>query len=217
MNFFLYRPGNSFLHRTNPALKVILLLVLATSAFFVPAKAAGISILFILIFSLTVLHFSVRDVLYDLLPAFFYAVFFLLFSVILNLVENGLPQSVNLQDIEQLLKPQMQYVTLAVRLTLSLSLSSVFYRTTSTPQFTEGFRSIEHALTKKDSTPFADSLSLTLTFIPQIAQFWHRISCAWNARNGRKNIRRITTLVPVLFRISMEEAYRKTLAMQNRT
>ena len=216
--FFHYRQGNSFLHRMAASLKIILMVVLAIGAFYVP-PLAGIALwLLLIISSLALLGFHIQEVLCDQKPALAYLVMIYLASLILHItgfIQSGLPPSPH--TIAGLFLPDGAYLPLFAHLGLSLEISSLFYRTTSTMQFHEGFAAIERALTRRKQTPFADLLALTITFIPRIASFWQQIDTAWQARGGKKSIFRITSLIPVLFRVSLREAYGKALARQNRS
>ncbi len=218
--FFHYRQGTSFLHRLPAALKIILMVLLAIGAFYVP-PLAGLILWGMLIFcSVLLLGFTVKEALCDQKPALAY--FFMIYAASLILHGIIFAQSIQAgnalppQEIAKLLLPDSAYLPLLVHLGLSLEISSLFYRTTSTMQFHEGFACIERSITRRKETPFADLLALTITFIPRIAAFWRQIDTAWQARGGKKSISRVTSLIPVLFRVSLREAYGKALARQNR-
>ena len=125
--------------------------------------------------------------------------------------------SFSIKDVANIFIIESSYCTLLFRMALSLSITSIFYRTTGTAGFAYGFRVIEQAITRKDETPFSDMLSLCITFVPRIATFWKRIDTAWLARGGKQNIKKIISLTPILFRLSMREAWEKSLARENRT
>ncbi len=205
--FFSFRAGNTFMHKLPPALKIILMTLLALAAFWVPTVPAFITWGSLIVFSFFVLSFKAKEILIDIKPSLIYALLFYSASILLNVIEQK----------TQVFIPDSQYLATLSHLALSLEITSLFYRTTTTSQFTQGFRNIEQSVTKKNKTPFADSLSFTLVLVPRIASFWKRICSAWSSRGGKANVSRIKTLVPVLFRVSMEEAYHKTLAQQNRS
>ena len=99
---------------------------------------------------------------------------------------------------------------------LSLSITSVIYRTTSNIQFRQGFATIEQTLTRSDQSRFADLLGMTLTFIPRIVTYWQRIDTAWKARGGKNSLRKLITLTPRLVSVSLNDAYEKARAIENR-
>lgn len=216
--FFHYKPGNTLLHKVNPSIKILLLLLSAIASFYLPWQAAALLWLFIIACSAMFLHFSVHDILSDIKPALIYLIMLYIASVIGNILEQQPAfADISLTTMLKLLIPSTVYLPLLAHLSLAMEITAVFYRTTSTQQFNEGFSAIERCITRKDETPFADMIALTITFIPRLASFWSKIDTAWHARSGSNNLRRITTLTPVLFRTSMREAWEKSKARENRT
>lgn len=221
--FFHHRKGNSFLHRAKPSIKLIVFFLFAIVSFFLPVYPALILWIILILLSLVMLRFSPSEILTDLTPSFFYGAMLFLLTIIQNLItyfEN--PASDCFQNLTffgifiYIIKPSPEYIKLFARLSLSLQISSLLYRTTSTSGFSEGFRSIEGFFTKGKRFLLADNLSLALTFIPRLADFWSKINLAWKSRGGKKNIKRIKALTPLLFKESMKEAYVKALARENR-
>lgn len=219
--FFRYRQGNSILHKMHPALKIVLMFAFAVAAFYVPLIPAFTLWGVLILSSILFLHFSVSEVISDLRPVIFYGFFLYVSSVIVNYVSLGagslcaaVPDA--MPDWVLIFIPSDYYIALFIHLALSLEVSSVFYRTTSSVQFKNGFESIERFVTKKDDCPVSESLSLTITFIPRIASFWSKLNTAWISRGGRNSIRKIFHLVPALFSLSMKEGYRKAQAIQMR-
>lgn len=215
-SFFRYRTGNTWLHRMPPAAKIFLMLALAIASFYLPVPAAAIAWLFVLAAG-RLFGFSAKDIFSDIQPALFYC--FVLYLA--SLSQNALRWSQALEagtvyPLSALFIPEPSHLALAAHLALSLSVSALFYRTTSNVQFHEGFAALERAITRKKSARYADSLSLTLTFIPQIVANWQQIDCAWKARGGKNGVRKIIALVPLLFSVSMKKAYDKALAIENR-
>ncbi|MBP5175160.1 MAG: hypothetical protein ILP07_04505 [Treponema sp.] len=207
-SFFKYRPGNTFMHRLPPWLKIIMMLALAMGAFYCPSLPALIIWLALILFSAIFLHFSLNEIISDLSVTFIYATMLYVASVISNISEAGLISP-------SVLIPKIGNFSPLTPMALSLEISSVFYRTTSTMSFRKGFSQIEGTL-RKDGTPLSDALSLTLSFIPGLATFWHKTDNAWKARMGKNGLKKIMTLTPILFRTGMGEAYKKSLALQNR-
>ncbi|MCR5724698.1 MAG: hypothetical protein K6G80_06410 [Treponema sp.] len=212
--FFRYRTGKTILHKLPPALKILLLLTLAISSFYLPTGTAFCAWLFVLLLEL-LFRFPFRGIIADLQPAFFYMAMLYLASVIQHILQGTGPDSVQLTTV-QILTPDSEKLSLAMHLTLSLSVSSIFYRTTSNVQFHEGFSVIERTLTRQKKARYADQLSLTMTFIPRIVKNWQQIDTAWKARGGKNGIRKILTLIPRLFAVSMDDAYQTALAVMNR-
>jgi len=208
--FFRYKTGNTFLHRLPSVVKIILLFSLALASFTLSVKASLIAWgLFILL--AFILGFSPKEVLSDITPAFLYAVMVYSASILSNVMtytRGG--------DISTLFYFNTNYLPLLVHLALSLQITAIFYRTTSSLEFHEGFAKLERFFTRKKDSPWADTLSLTLTFVPEIVHNWQKIDLAWKSRGGKNNIRKILVLVPLLFRVSFHSAWNKALAIENR-
>jgi len=203
--FFHYRTGNTFMHRLPAWLKVLLIPVLAIIAFNLPVRTALIAWGVVLIFALF-LRFSPKEIANDMKPTFLYLVILYNTSFVFNYTlwkEGSGGNVITFDEFVALFKFADEYALLFVRMGLSLSITAIIYRTTSNMQFRQGFASIERILTKKDEAPFSDMLGLTLTFIPRIVSYWQRIDTAWTARAGKSNARKLLTLVPRLFSVSL--------------
>ncbi|MBQ7157920.1 MAG: hypothetical protein IJS09_00640 [Treponema sp.] len=216
--FFHYRTGNTFLHKTPSWLKVLLIPILAILSFQLPTNIALIVWLAVLILA-KFLRFTFREIINDLKPTFFYFILLYNTSLVYNIsawneAANG--QVITWEEFVQLFYFAPNYALLFVHMGLSLSITSLFYRTTSNIQFRQGFATIESCITRKETTQFADTLGMTLTFIPRIVTYWQRIDTAWRARNGKNSLRKLTTLTPRLFSVSLNDAYEKARAIENR-
>lgn len=210
--FFHYKPGKSFMHKMPPAIKIILMLILSIAAFYCPLIPSICIISALLIFSFTAIKIRMPELISDLKPALIYAVLMYSASVISNLSE--------LEDKKDFFPcifiQRQSYVSMMIHFLLSLEITSLFFRTTTSVEFTRGFNQIERKITRNKSTRISDMISLTLNFIPRLSDFWGRIEKAWKARGGKKGIKKIFVLTPVLFKTSMNEAYKKSLAIRNR-
>ena len=222
--FFHYKTQKTFLHKVPPALKILLILLLALAAFYLPVKICLICYPILILFSAIFLHFRPSEVFSDQKPILAY-IFLLYFAgLILNLSLHFSNISYPAQSWEQVFRdfyrvfiPNLTYLPLLAHLALSLEITSIFYRTTSRGQFKDGFAAIESFITRKDSTPLSDTLALALAFIPRISTFWKRLELAWLSRGGKKSIRKASFLFPKLFHAAMREGYEKSLAIQNRS
>ena len=207
--FFHYKTQKTFLHKVPPALKILLILLLATVAFYLPVKICLALYPLMILFSAVLLKFRHEEIFSDQKPILAY-IFLLYFAgLILNIV--------NQAGFPKIFAPNMEYFPLLAHLALSLEITSIFYRTTSHGQFKDGFSSIETFITRKDSAPLSDTLALALSFIPRISTFWNRLELAWQSRGGKSSLKKAIFLFPKLFHTSMREAYEKSLAIQNRS
>lgn len=212
--FFHYKTQETFLHRLNPALKIILIFFLALAAFYLPVKVCLAVYPILLLFSVLVLKFTLSEVRADASPLLAY-IFLLYFATVL--ANTGVFLNEGRKDFFSIFKPNLTYFPLLARLALSLEITSIFYRTTSTGQFKAGFASLEMFITRKDSAPFSDTLALAVSFIPRISVFWKRLENAWISRGGKNNLTKALYLFPKLFHVSLREGYEKSLAIQNRS
>lgn len=216
--FFHYKSGNTFLHKISPCIKIIMMVILTIASFYIPLTAGIFLWIGFVIFEYFVIKITIKDILTDLKPSLSYFCMLYIASFIINIISfKNSNITFNIRNLYHIFLPNISYISLFIHLGLSIQITSIFYRTTSTMQFNDGLSTIERSITRKQQTPFADLLSLTITFIPRITIFWQRINTAWKARNGKENINKISVLVPILFRVSMHEAYLKALARQNRT
>lgn len=217
--FFHYKTGSSFLHRMKPWTKILLMLVLAIGAFYAPVQIVPVLLFLLILFESFYLNVTSGELFSDFKPVIAYFTLMMISTVIANMVsffEEGIYSSATFIDYARILIPDESYVKLLAGLALSVKISGIFYRTTSNSQFREGFSSIERCITRKKNAPFAETLALTITFIPRLVGFWNEIDTAWQARGGKRNLRRIKKLTPTLFKVSMREANLKSMARQNR-
>ena len=222
--FFHYKTEKTFLHSVPPAVKILLIIVLALVAFYLPVRACLALYPVLILFSALFLKFRPSEIYSDAKPVLAY--FFLLYlaTILLN-INNHLSSltyplsglSSVFTGFSKVFVPNLTYLPLLAHLALSLEITSIFYRTTSRSQFKDGFAAIESFITRKDTSPLSDTLSLAMSFIPKISVFWARLSRAWEARGGNKSPFKATCLFPKLFQAAMKEGYEKSLAIQNRS
>lgn len=202
-----------------PAIKILVMLCLSIGAFYIPLIPAFILYLLILILANFYFKFSPKEIFSDSKPAIVYVVMIYLVCFVSNIIfvcKNGWSDGAILTRVIQILQPDGKFPSMAIHLCLSLIITSIFFRTTTVIQFSDGFYTIENALTKGKSSIVSTTLSLTITFIPRIAAFWNRLCFAWKSRGGKDGIVKIKKLTPALFKTSMGEAYQKSMARMNR-
>ena len=216
--FFHYRTGNTVMHRLPPWVKVVLIPLLAVAAFRLSARDALCAWLFVILFA-KCMRFSFKDIFNDLKPTLIYFILLYNASLVYNISAwKGAAQGriITWEEFTALFRFAPDYAVLFVRMGLSLSVTSLFYRTTSNVQFHQGFSAIESFITRREKTKLSDTLALTLTFIPRIVTYWQRIDTAWTARGGKNNLKKLLLLTPRLFSVSLNDAYEKARAMENR-
>ena len=98
--------------------------------------------------------------------------------------------------------------------------ASLVFKTTTGLQIRQALEQMELAVRKifhlKPATPVAQALALFVCFIPQVSKNWAQIKKAWFARGGKKSIKMLVVLLPVLFSVGMKQAYNYSRALMVR-
>ena len=222
-SIFKYKIIKGPLHKLPALLKLILLFIFSVFCIIlaVPGLAAGVITVIIAAF---LCGLSINDQLTDLKPAALYIIILYAFSVIANLtdyirLENQnsslfIPSSApywtlctaeavcTAKAVCSVLIPYSGYLRLALRLVLIVQMSALVFRTTSSLEIREAVR--------------FDTITLFISFIPEIFKTWSGIDLAWKARGGRPGIRKIKTLVFILISCGFEKAAVKARALEAR-
>lgn len=170
--------------------KILFIPVVSLAVFMLPwyVVAALFVIQIILSFCL---HITLSDQLLYLKAILYYAAILIFSKLIGTAFSKQLPQDF-LPTLVMLLK------LLCVMQTAALVLK------TSTPL------QIRQAFSK---APFSEALTLFICFIPQVSKNWQQIKKAWYARGGKKSFRMLCVLLPVLFSVSMKQAWNSARAL----
>ncbi|WP_407427316.1 hypothetical protein, partial [Treponema sp.] len=152
--FFHYKTEITFLHRIPSWLKIILILILALAAFYLPVKICLIAYPVLILFSAIFLKFTPYEIFSDQKPSLAYIFLLYFATILLNIVNNFSTVDFSnffslkmFSEISKFFIPNLTYLPLLAHLTLSLEITSIFYRTTSHGQFKDGFSTIEMFLT----------------------------------------------------------------------
>ena len=222
--FFRYKPRMTALHKIPGWIKIILILFLAIAAFYLPTTICLALYPVLILLSKIFLGLTFKEIFSDAKPVIAYIILLYLATVLLNLaghVSQPRPPSENLSEILdgifRIFIPNLTYLPLLAHLALSLEITSIFYRTTSSSRLKEGFSTIERFLSGKEASPLSDTLALALSFIPRVSALWARLCLAWLSRGGKNSISKALHLFPKLFHAAMREGYEKSLAIQNRS
>ena len=203
ITIFQYKIKKGLFHKVPAIIKLFLLLPLSIFCVALPSKwlLAGIFAAMILAF---VGGINLKEQLTDLKPVLFYSVFMYLLSVFSNLFENVFITQpyIDIYAIAFLLKPKTDFLRFILRLTLIVQFSALLFRTTSSLEIREVVR--------------IEAVSIFLLFIPEIFKIWSSIDLAWKARNGKKGLIKIKTLLFVLISLCFEKAAIKSKAIEAR-
>ena len=130
------------------------------------------------------LHITLRDQLVYLRAILYYAVLL----IIINLATKA---------------PLLPTLIMLLKLFCVMQTAALVYKTSTPLQ-------IRRALKK---APFAQALTLFICFIPEVSKNWEQIKKAWFARGGKKTLRMLIVLLPVLFSVGMKQAWNTTRAL----
>ena len=203
VTIFQYKTKKGLYHKVPAIIKLILILPLSIFCVSLPSNW-----LFACIIAAIILAFiggiNLKEQLADFKPVLFYGIFMYLLSVFSNLFENIVITQpyIDIYTILFLLKPKTDFLRLALRLTLIVQLSAILFRTTSSLEIREVVR--------------IEAVSIFLMFIPEIFNIWTSINSAWKARDGKKGLYKIKTLLFVLISLCFEKAAIKAKAIEAR-
>ena len=183
---FSYKQGNSFLHRCPALVKILLIPVVSIAVFKLP-PAVAITLVIIQTVLSFALKFSLREQLCDLRAVLYYAVILLIIDFFTK------------ADI-------VQTLLMLVKLLCVMQTASIVFKTSTTLQ-------LRQALGKNI---ISETLALFICFIPQVSKNWAQIKKAWFARGGKKSLKMIIVLLPVLFSVGMKQAWNTARALSIR-
>ena len=188
---FCYKQGNSFLHKCPAWIKILFIPVISILVFKLPAPVSAGLFAAQVILSFC-LHFTLKEQLYDLRAVLYYAVilfFIKLAGAIFFKSYDFLPSLIML-----------------LKLLCVMQTASIVFKTSTSLQLREAF----------GKNPVSQALALFICFIPLVSKNWELTKRAWIARGGKKSLRMLVVLLPVLFSVGMKQAYNSARALSIR-
>lgn len=231
VTLFSYKQGNSFFHKLDARIKLVLLLACACAIFSLPLAHSAI-LCALTCAALLAAGFTVREITSLFKVVLYYALVLQATSLLAHIFERSANQSFSSSffsygaPLRALLAASVRTsdMILVARLALAILASSLLYRTTSPLALREAVEDAEcfvHCAfgkkSKRSRAIFSSALSLLLAFIPLVFTTWKSVTRAWKARRGKSGIRMLLTLLPVFFSVCMKKAHATSLALQNRT
>ncbi len=208
-DFLVYESGTSLLHRANPLLKLILLVVLA--AFFSGAEPSAVLAASAALPVLVVIA-GIRPSRI-LGGSLFVGALILSFGVLslINLDTKPLALSFATEGIVDVLL----YLG---RIMVIYFYNALFYSTTSLSELRRALSRAEDRLFPglPQSRRLSLSLMLFLKFIPLCIAEWHELDRAWASRCGPTGVRRLYALVPKFIMRMLRKAGDIACALSNR-
>lgn len=214
-------PGDSFIHRTDPRVKIISMVALILSIFL----ASNYIALFINLFTILFLVLLSRIPIKTYLKSMKFILFIILFTSVLNvfygkgtaIFEIG-PLSITKEGINN-------SIFVALRLIMLILISSLLTFTTSPTDLTDALERIMRPLSifKVKTHELAMMMTIALRFVPTLLEETDKIMSAQKARGADMEsgglLNRVKALIPILvplFVSSFRRAYELALAMECR-
>ena len=209
---FSYKQGNSFLHRCPAIVKILFLPLLSLAVFILPWQLS-LAIICLQTLAGLLIHLTIGEQLCDLQAVLYYAVLLIFAKLVAALFTHSFTKDFFTDFIPSLL--------LLLKLLCLMQTASLLFKTSSSLQLRQAFEKIELALRRffhlPVRAPIAQMLALFICFIPQVSKNWSQSKRAWLARGGKKNLRMLAVLLPVLFSLGMKQAYNTARAIAIRS
>ncbi len=198
-SLFSFSRKNSVIHRCPAWIKLVLLLAVPITVHLCPVEVClGAMALFAVLSLVSKTDF--RDFLRDLRPAAYYSIFLVLTDVISHFAFRTSDEIVRKTTLFLILK-----------LLCAMEVSSVFFRTT-------GIHEIRQTLQfGRGRNAVSSLIAMFLGFLPQIFSNWSALEQSYNARGGKRGIRKAVVLLPLLISMSIRKAGTTYLALLNRS
>ena len=175
-------------------IKLLLVPAISIAVFTLPWQVA-LALSFAQIILSFCLHITLRDQLEYLRAVLYYAAI-LIFAKLIGASFSKQPPQDFLQDF-------LPTLIMLLKLLCVIQTAALVLKTTTPLQ-------IRQALSK---APFSEALTLFICFIPQVSKNWAQTKKAWFARGGKKSLRMLVVLLPVLFSVGMKQAWNTARAL----
>lgn len=200
---FSYKPGNSPVHKIPAWIKIIIIPALNILVFNLPWYFSAGFVIFQFILCCC-LKFSLKEQFADLKPVLWYGVLLFLFDFISH----------------KKIYFDLNTAFLLLKLFGIMQSASLMFKTSTSLEIRNGIGQIEGVIRKilhlKKKNTLTNTISLFVCFIPAVFKIWEQSKKAWIARGGKKNLKMISTLLPVLFSVGMKQAYNRARAISVR-
>ncbi|WP_191015730.1 hypothetical protein [Treponema zioleckii] len=213
---FTYKAGNSFVHKMPAWIKILIIPILSVFFFNAPYYIS-----LTLFFAQMILSFSIKFTLREQISDLKLVLYFGLLLYSVNFFATAASEFFdenNAQNLIQVLHTSFQTclkntatALMLLKLLCVLQTSSIIFKTSTSLELREGIGKIESAIRRifhlKDKNTISHIFALILCFIPMIFHVWNQAVYAWKGRHGKTSLRMYLTLFPVLFSVSMKNAF----------
>jgi hypothetical protein len=101
-------------------------------------------------------------------------------------------------------------------LIVSFAAGALLFAVTTMAELRRSLGRVEMFVSRGKRSRLSLGISLMLGFIPRFFEIWENANLAWDARAGKKGLRRIVLLVPLVTERMMEAAADTALALEAR-
>lgn len=214
-------PGESIIHKTDPRVKIVLMLVLLVSVFL----ASNYVSLFILLLTVILLVILSRISINIYFRSMKFILYIILFTSILNIFYGKGVPILELGPIVITEEGLNNSIFVSLRLIMLILISSLLTFTTTPTDLTDALERIMKPLTvfKIKTHELAMMMTIALRFVPTLLEETDKIMNAQKARGADMEsgniLKRIKSLIPILvplFVSSFRRAYDLAMAMECR-
>lgn len=197
-----YRKASTPLHKLPAGIKIVFLLLFSLAAFF-PNLAILACIAIVLFLLSFIAGIGPRQLLRGSGPLFFVVLAVFFFEGV-----ELFPPRVRMDGL-------LEAVIFCARIGVSFAAGSLLFSVTTSGEIRKSLSRAETflRLQKLNLTLY---ISLMLGFIPEFFQIWEDIHLAWKSRAGKKTLRALTVLVPLVIERMMRKAADKAAALESR-
>jgi energy-coupling factor transporter transmembrane protein EcfT len=198
-----YRKGSSVIHRLPPGLKIIGLISVSLAVFFpgaVALPAAGALI------AAGGIAAKIRP--WELLRGS--GPLFLVIAVTIAL------QALKFSPLGLNAEGLRDGLLFGLRAAVSFAAGALLFSTTTMTEIKKSLSKAEFFL-HMEKLNLSLGISLMLGFIPRFFEIWENANLAWEARGGKKKLRRLVCLLPLVIERMLETAAETAAAMESRS
>ena len=197
-----YRKGKGLLYVTPAGIKLVLLLGLSASVFFIGYFLLPFACLVIIVFSV---NSKIRP--WELLSG----------AAALGILCLGITafQSLDFPPLGFNSEGFREGILLSLRMGLSFSACALLFLTTTMGEIQRSLSSAESFLRLKNLR-LSLGISLMLGFLPRFFEVWEDTELAWKSRAGKKGLSKLIFLIPLVLDRMMEKAAETAEALESR-
>ena len=197
-----YHKGSSLLHRLPAGIKLIFLLFLSLASFF-PNLFILSAIVLVLVLLSVIAGIGPKALLRGSTPLFIMVLGVFLFQAV-----EIFPARFNLNGLKE-------SIIFCVRIAAAFSAGTLLFSVTTSCEIRKSLSGAESFLHLNKLKPGL-YISLMLGFLPEFFKIWEALNLAWKSRGGKRNMQRLTVLLPLALERMMLKAAETAVALEAR-